>query len=114
MNDTIHNEITGVEITPHVAKTIRTPSLTQVVNTSLNGLTYVQNIGKIIYQLQVDFVIHKDNDSILLSAWHSGDLIKVVDDGNTYYGYIIALQLSEDYAEGYHAGAILIQEERVE
>lgn len=114
MSDTIFNEIAGVEITPFVARTIRTPSLTQVVNTSLNGLTYVQNIGKIIYQIEVEFIVHKDNDSILLDTWHKGDMVKVVDDGNTYYGYIIGLELSPEYAEGYHAGIILIQEERVE
>lgn len=114
MSDTIFNEITGVEITPYVAKTTRTPSLTQVVNTSLNGLTYVQNIGKIIYQLEVEFIVHKDNDSVLLNTWHSGDMVKVIDGGDTYYGYIIGLELSSDYAEGYHAGVILIQEERVE
>lgn len=114
MSDTIRNEITGVEITPFVARTIRTPSLTQVVNTSLNGLTYVQNIGKIIYQVEVQFIIHKNNDAILLDTWHKADMVKIVDDENTYYGYIIDLQLDYDYAEGYHLGAILIQEERVE
>lgn len=114
MLDTIHDEVVGVEITPYVSKTVRTPSLTQVVNTSLNGLTYVQNIGRIIYKVQVDFVIHKDNDALLLTAWHSAHMVKVVDDGAIYYGYIIDLELDTDYADGYHSGSILIQEERVE
>lgn len=113
MSDTIRNETQNVEITPYVAKTTRTPSLTQVVNVSLSGLAHIQNIGSVSYQIEVEFIIHKDNDSILFDAWHKGDLIKVVDDDNTYYGYIIGLQLSPDYAEGFHAGAILIQEERV-
>lgn len=110
MSDTIFNEITGVEITPYVAKTTRTPSLTQIVNTSLNGLTYIQNIGKITYKIEVEFIIHKDNDSILLNTWHKGDMVKVIDDNNEYHGYIIGIELSPDYAEGYHAGVILLQE----
>ena len=114
MSDTIFNEIRGVEITPFVARTIRIPSLAQVVNTSLSGLTYVQNIGNIVYQVEVEFIVHKDNDSLLLDTWHKGDMVKVVDDGNEYYGYIIRLEFSPEYAEGYHAGIILIQEERVE
>lgn len=111
MSDTIFNEITGVEITPYVAKTIRTPSLNQIINTSLNGLVHIQNIGKVTYQTNVEFIIHKSNDYKLIEAWHKGDLLKVIDDDNIFYGYIIQLTLSPDYAQGYHAGSILIQEE---
>lgn len=114
MSDTIYDEIASVEITPHIAKTVRTPILTQVVNTSLNGLTYIQSIGKMTYQTKVEFVIHKDNDPLLLDAWYGGNIVKVIDDGDTYYGYIISLQLGDKYAEGYHTGTIVIQEERVE
>lgn len=112
--DVIYNETTKNEITSYVMKTTRTPSLSQVVNVSLKGLAYIQNIGQVVYQTQVDFVIHKDNDEVLLSAWQNGDLIKVVDDTETYYGYIVDLKLDSEYAKGFHAGSILIQEERVE
>lgn len=111
MADTLYNETEKVEITPHIAKTVRTPSLAQVVNTALNGLAHIQNIGIITYQTEVEFVIHQDNDSLLLSAWRKGNLIKVVDGSVTRYGYIIRLELGEDYAEGYHTGTILLQEE---
>lgn len=111
MADTIFNQTTGIELTPHVAKTVRTPSLQQVVNVAMNGLPHIQNIGVVSYQLQVEFVIHQDMDLALLNAWQNGNLIKVVDDGVTRYGYITGLKLSEDYAEGYHAGTIKLHEE---
>lgn len=111
MLDTLYDESKKVEITPYIAKTVRTPSLTQVVNTALNGLAHVQNIGSVTYQTKVEFVLHKDNDPLLLSAWHQGNLMKVVDDSVIRYGYIIKLELGEDYADGYHTGAILLQEE---
>lgn len=111
--DTVFDMIRGVEITPYVAKTKRTPSLPQVVNVSLNGLAYVQTTGVITYQLEVDFVINRANDLLLLQAWENGNLVKVVDDGITRQGYIIALDLEEDYADGYHNGHIIIQEDSV-
>lgn len=114
MTDIILNEATSVEITSHIIKTYRTPSLNQVVNVSLSGLVYVQNIGSVMYQVQVDFVIHESNDIVLLNAWKDGNLIKVVDDDKIYYGYIIDLTLDQDFANGYHSGSILIQEEIVE
>ena len=114
MADTIFNKIKNVEITPHVMKTYRTPSLSLVANVSLNGLAYVQSIGPVTYQIQVDFVIHENNDGLLLDAWKNVDLIEIVDEGKTYYGYIIDLKLDHDFANGYHTGAILIQEERIE
>ena len=114
MADTIYNEITKVEITPHVMKTYRTPSLSQIVNTSLSGLTYVQTVGAVTYQTQVDFVIHKNNDSMLVEAWKNVDLMKIIDDNEIYYGYIIDLRFDNEYANDYHSGSILIQEERVE
>lgn len=112
--DTIFDTVRGLEITPHVAKTKRTPSLPQVVNVALNGLAYIQTTGVLTYQLEVEFVIHQDNDALLLKAWESGNLVKVIDDGVTRQGYIIALELSEDYADGYHTGNITIQEDFVE
>lgn len=111
MTDTLYNETEKVEITPYVAKTVRTPFLAQVINTALNGLAHIQNIGVVTYQTEVSFVIHRDRDSLLMSAWQRGNLIKVVDDSITRYGYIIRLELGEDYAEGYHTGVILLQEE---
>lgn len=111
MADTIFNQTTGVELTPFVSKTVRTPSLTQVVNTSISGLPHIQNVGVVSYQLTVEFIIHMDNDLALMNAWQNGDLIKVVDDGVTRYGYITGVSLGEDYAEGYHEGMIRIHEE---
>lgn len=109
--DTVFNETKRVEITPFVAKTIRTPSLTQVKNVSLNGLPHIQNIGAISYKVLVEFVLHSSNDELLLGAWLDGDLVKVVDDGSTYRGYIVELKLESDYADEYHKGEITIQEE---
>ena len=114
MSDMILNEDAKIEITPYVAKTTRTPVLTQVINTSLNGLPHIQNIGTVGYQVEVEFIIHKDDDPELIRAWNDGNMVKVVDDDNEYHGYIIAVTLSPDYAEGYHAGSILIQEELLE
>ena len=111
MSDTLHNETTGVEITPFIAKTIRTPSLTQVINTAINGLAHIQNIGVVSFQTQVEFVIHRDNDILLLNAWQDGNLLRVIDDELTRYGYIVGLELGEDYADGYHVGTLLLQEE---
>ena len=111
MSDTLYNATLGVEITPHIGKTIRTPSLPQVVNVALNGLPHIQNVGLISYQLQVEFVIHQNMDGTLLTAWQNGNLIKVVDDGVTRFGYITKLTFGKDYAEGYHTGTIVLQEE---
>lgn len=111
--DTIFDVTGGVEITPYISKTKRTPNLPQVVNVALNGLAYVQTTGAIFYQLEVDFVIHQSNDFFLLRAWENGNLVKVVDDGVTRQGYIISLELEEEYAEGYHKGHITIQEDPV-
>ena len=114
MADTIYNEMLGIEITPHVVKTYRTPSLPQVVNTSLSGLAYIQTVGVLTYQVQVDFVIHESSDKLLLDSWTHVDLMKIVDDDKVYQGYIIDLALDHEYANGYHSGSILIQEERAE
>lgn len=114
MTDTMFNETSNLEITSHIAKTYRTPFLSQIVNVSLNGLAYIQNIGPVTYQVQVDFVIHESNDNLLLNAWENGDLIKVIDENKTYYGYIIDLVLGQDFAKGYHSGSILLQEEMIE
>ena len=114
MTDTIFNKTKNIEITPHVMKTYRTPSLSQVVNVSLNGLAYIQSTGPITYQIHVDFAIHENNDSLLLDAWKNVDLIEIIDEGKTYYGYIIDLKFDHDFANGYHAGAILVQEEMVQ
>ena len=111
MPDTLYNSTKRMEITPHISGTVRTPSLTQVRNVSLNGLPHIQNIGVVSYQLQVKFVIHDSRDDLLLSSWQDGDLIKVVDDNQTHQGYILDLTLSPEYAEGYHEGEILLQEE---
>lgn len=109
--DTVFDTSRGVEITPYVAKTKRTPVLPQVVNVALNGLAYIQTTGVLTYQLEVELVIHQNNDALLLRAWEYGSLIKVVDEGNTYQGYITAITLEDEYAEGYHRGNITIQEE---
>lgn len=109
--DTIFDTVYGVEITPHVAKTKRTPDLPQVVNVALNGLAYVQTTGVLTYKLEVEFVIHTNNDPLLMRAWEYGSLVKVVDDNNTRYGYITSLKLEEDYADGYHSGSMTLQEE---
>lgn len=109
--DTLYDTTRGVEITPYISKTVRTPNLTQVVNTALNGLTYLQSVGPITYRTQVEFVIHKDNDPLILSAWLNGNLIQVIDDLTLRYGYIIDLELEEEYADGYHKGTIVLQEE---
>lgn len=114
MADTLYNEVIGVEITPYIAKTIRTPLLPQIVNSSLSGLAYVQVTGTVTFQTQVDFIINEANDNDLLSAWENGNLIKVIDGAKVIKGYIIGVTLDENYANGYHAGSILIQEERVE
>lgn len=111
--DTIFDMVKNVEITPHVAKTKRTPNLPQVVNVALNGLAYIQTTGVLTYQLEVEFVIHQDNDALLLKAWEYGNLVKVVDGNSTRQGYITFVELEEDYADGYHAGTLIIQEESV-
>ena len=109
--DTIHNVTEDYEITPHVIRTTRTRSLSQVVNTTLRGFTHVQNIGVVTYQLTVEFVLYHDRDVALETAWMCGDLIKVVDDQKIYYGYITKLSLSDEYVDGYHKGTLVIQEE---
>lgn len=111
--DTIFDTVQGVEITPYVVKTKRTPSLPQVVNVALNGLAYIQTTGVLTYKLEVDFVIHQGNDSLLLRAWEYGNLVKVTDDGVTRQGYITSLELGDEYADGYHTGNIMIQEDSV-
>lgn len=111
MADTLYNQTKGIEITKDIDKTLRSPSLQQVLNVGLNGLVHVQNIGIVNYQTQVNFIIHEDNDKLLYDAYRDADLIKVVDDNKTYYGYIIAVNVDSEYAQGYHKAAIVIQEE---
>ena len=111
MLDTLYDETDKVEITPYINKTTRTRSLNQVVNTALSGIPHIQNIGMITYQTQVEFVLHESDDNVLLRAWQRGNLIKVVDNSVTRTGYIIDLVLSDEYAEGYHSGVLLLQEE---
>lgn len=111
MTDTIWNEPLGVEITPYVKDVSRTPSLAQVVNTSLSGLAYIQNVGKVTYQLTVDIVLSSAQDSVLMTAWVDGDLVKVINDDTVYYGYIIGVSTGDDYADGFHEATILLQEE---
>lgn len=111
MPDTLYDVTRSLEITPFISKTVRTPSLTQVVNVSMNGLPHIQNIGTVSYQTRVEFVLHKSSDPLLMDSWHKGNLMKVVDDSVERFGYIIGLELGEDYADGYHTGSILLQEE---
>lgn len=113
MADTLLNLVTNDEITKDIIKTSRTSSLNQVVNIGLNGLAHIQNIGKVTFQVQVELVIHESKDSLLYRAFENANLMKVVDDGRTYQGYIISVELGDVYAEGYHTGMILIQEEVV-
>ena len=113
MADTLYNQSKNIEITKDIIETLRTPSLQQVLNVGLNGLVYIQNIGAVTYQVQVDFVIHESNDIVLLNAWKDGNLIKVVDDNNEYIGYITAVNLDNKHAQGYHKGTIILQEEVV-
>ena len=113
MADTLYNQSKSIEITKDIIETLRTPSLQQVLNVGLNGLVYIQNIGSVTYQVQVDFVIHESNDIVLLNAWKDGNLIKVVDDNNEYIGYITAVNLDNKHAQGYHKGTIILQEEVV-
>lgn len=109
--DTIFDTVQNVEITPYVAKTKRIPDLPQIVNVALNGLAYVQTTGVLTHQLEVEFVIHKDNDNLLIQAWKYANLVKVTDDGVTRQGYIISLELGNEYADGYHTGNITLQED---
>ena len=113
MADTITNQSTGTEITKNVIRTSRSSSLAQAVNVALNGIVHVQNFGKVKFRVQVEFVIHESNDNLLYEAWRNADLIKVIDDGRIYSGYITSVALSTDFAQGYHEGVIVLQEEVV-
>ena len=73
----------------------------------------LETILKRAADAEVDFVIHQDNDSLLLRAWEYGNLVKVIDDGVTRHGYITSLELGDEYADGYHTGNIMIQEDSV-
>lgn len=111
MADTLYNQSKDVEITKDIIETLRTPSLQQILNVGLNGLVYIQNIGDVSYQTQVEFIVHKQNDEIIYDAYRDADLIKIIDDDNEYFGYIIAVNLDNKYAQGYHKGTIILQEE---
>lgn len=113
MADTLYNQSKNIEITKDIIETLRTPSLQQVLNVGLNGLVHIQNIGIVNYQIQVDFIIHKQNDKLIYDAYRDADLIKVIDDNNEYIGYITAVNLDNKYAQGYHKGTIILQEEVV-
>ena len=113
MADTLYNQSKSIEITKDIIETLRTPSLQQVLNVGLNGLVHIQNIGIVNYQIQVDFIIHKKNDKLIYDAYRDADLIKVIDDNNEYIGYITAVNLDNKYAQGYHKGTIILQEEAV-
>lgn len=112
--DALYDATLNEKITPYIIQTRRTPSLTQVVNTSLSGKPYIQNIGSITYTTEVEFVLQTVKDSNLYQAWESGNLMKVVDDDKTLYGYIIELQLEDDLVDGYHKGTLTLQEEQME
>ena len=111
--DTIFDTIEGVEITPHVQKTQRKSELPQLINVTLSGFAHIQTVGEFIHELEVDFVLHTDNDAALLRAWKLGHLLKVVNDGATRYGYITSLELEEDMVEGYHKGNATLQEDLI-
>lgn len=113
MADTLFNQTSGVEITKDIVRTSRATSLNQVLNVGLNGLIHIQNIGKASHQITVEFVIHENNDNLLYTAYENANMIKVVDDNREYYGYIISIELGNEYAEGYHTGTIIIQQEVV-
>ena len=113
MADTLYNQSKSIEITKDIIETLRTPSLQQVLNVGLNGLVHIQNIGIVNYQIQVDFIIHKQNDKLIYDAYRDADLIKVIDDNNEYIGYIISVNLDNKHAQGYHKGTIILQEEVV-
>lgn len=111
MADTLYNQSKNIEITKDIIRTLRASSLQQVLNTGLNGLVHIQNIGVVNFQVQVEFIIHKKNDNLIYNAYRDADLMKIVDDDNEYIGYIISVSLDNKYAQGYHKGTIILQEE---
>lgn len=111
MADTLYDVNAGKELTPYIVKTERTPSLNQVVNNGLNGVVHIQNIGVVNFEIDVQFVLHKSNDESVYTAYQNGHLLQVRDDDREYFGYITAVALEEDYADGYHAGRLVLQQE---
>lgn len=109
--DTLYDSTLGREITPYIIGTTRNSSLTQVINHSLSGALYLQVIGTVVNSTEVEFVIATSNDSLLMTAWSSGSLVKVTNDGQTRSGYITELQLDDTIVDGYHKGTLTLQEE---
>lgn len=111
MADVLYNQSKNIEITKDINETFRASSLQQVLNVGLNGLVHIQNIGVVNYQVQVDFIIHKTNDKLLYDAYRDADLVKVVDGENEYIGYITSVNLDNKFAQGFHRGSVILQEE---
>ena len=111
MADTLYDTNALKELTPYIRQTKRTPSLNQVVNTGLNGVVHIQNIGVVNFEITVEFVIHTENDQAVYTAYRDGHLLQVKDDDREYFGYITAVSLEDEYADGYHAGILILQQE---
>lgn len=93
--DTITNQTTGIELTPHVISVNQVIDINQIQDFDLRGIPHIQNIGIEHYTLTVEFVSEIAQRSLILSAFRRADLIRIVNDDDVYLGYMSSLKFDE-------------------
>lgn len=111
MADTLTDLIENKEITPYVYESLRTPTVSQVVNVALNGIAYVQCMGEMTFTVEAKILMHVNNEVDLYGAYKNAHLVRLVDDDNIYEGYITSIKLSNKKANGFYECTIKMQEE---
>ena len=75
----------------------------QIVNTSLDGTVYIQNVGSPQKNCVGSVYVTRDEKTLLMSAFSGGNLMRIEVKHGTYYGRIIELSFGErlpgDYLE---------------
>lgn len=107
MSDVLFDITRNTQITPYIQKVTKTPQQVQNIETALNGLHYIQSIGVTTYNLEIELVMHENHQADLMTAYHDVDRMRVVNDDETFEGFIVQVDLDDTRkAKGYFAGKI--------
>ena len=85
--------------------------VSQIINHSLDGTVYIQNIGKPLKNHTGSVFVNRRGKAALMAAHADGDLMRIEVKHGEYYGRITALKFSERLPCDYFEASITLADE---